>query len=240
VTQQEVMERKEKPQQVGEPMAVLPVGQVEQAVAASMVPGTHILEETMVDNAEVEVILPELVQQEMDDSDDKAEDDDVKDEEEDDVPHVRHSTRIAGGVHKPHQYPMVTKPRKEKDEKGKQAIEKTKVDDIDMLVVSLQALDPVHKEDKGGAGVHSSHLFTVEKFVADSMHDKFKSRMVMNGNEQDTDMYLDRSSPTVAMHVLLTFLAVAMYNSMYVMAKIDVNVVFIQTKMVGSTSQQQV
>ncbi len=70
-------------------------------------------------------------------------------------------------------------------------------------------------------------------FTADGMHDKFKSRMVMNGNEQDRDMYLDRLSPTVAIHSLLTCLAVAAYNPMYVMAKIDIKGAFIQTEMVG-------
>jgi hypothetical protein len=94
-------------------------------------------------------------------------------------------------------------------------------------------LEPVCKEDIGNADVHNSHLFTVEKFTADGMHDKFKSRMVMNGNEQDPDMYPDHSSPTVAIHSLLTCLAVAAYNPTYVMAKIDVKGAFVQTEMVG-------
>jgi hypothetical protein len=40
------------------------------------------------------------IPQEPDDSDDKLKDDDVNDDEEDNVPQVRHSTRIAGGVWK--------------------------------------------------------------------------------------------------------------------------------------------
>jgi hypothetical protein len=51
-----------------------------------------------------------------------------------------------------------------------------------MLLVGLRALDPVRKEDIEGADVHNSHLFTVEKFMADGAHDKFKSRMVINGD----------------------------------------------------------
>jgi hypothetical protein len=130
---------------------------------------------------------------------------------------------------------MVTKlsKEKEKDEKRKKAIEKAEVDEIEMLLVSLQALEPVCREDIGDADVHNSHLFTMEKFTADGMHDKFKSRMVMNRNEQDPDMYPDRSSPTVAIHSLLTCLAVAAYNSMYIMAKIDMKGAFVQTEMVG-------
>jgi hypothetical protein len=98
--------------------------------------------------------------------------------------------RIAGGVHKSDRYAMVTKLRKEKekDEKWKQAIKKAEVDEIEMLLVSLQASDPIHKEDIGDAHVHNSHWFTIEKFLADDMHDEFKSRIVMNGNEQNPDM----------------------------------------------------
>jgi hypothetical protein len=69
--------------------------------------------------------------------------------------------------------------------------------------------------------------------LADGGHDKFKTHMVMNGNEQDPDMYLDLSSPTVAIHLLLMCLAVAVYNSTYKMAEIDVKGAFIQTEMVG-------
>ncbi len=102
------------------------VPQEEQAGQVSTVPGTQMLEEPM---GEIEEEPPELIPQEPDDSDDKAEDDDVKDEKEDDLPQVRRSTRIAGGVHKPDRYTMVTKLRKEKEknEKQKQAIEKAEV-----------------------------------------------------------------------------------------------------------------
>jgi hypothetical protein len=121
----------------------------------------------------------------------------------------------------------------EKDEDRRKAIEKAEIDEIEMLLVGLQALEPVYKEDIGNTDVHNSHLFTVEKFMADGTHDKFKSHMVMNRNEQDPDMYPDRSSPTVAIHSLLTCLTVAAYNPMYVMAKIDVKGAFTQTEMVG-------
>jgi hypothetical protein len=75
--------------------------------------------------------------------------------------------------------------------------------------------------------VHNSHLFTVEKFLADSTHVKFKSRKVMNGNEQHLDMYPDQSSPTVAIHSLLTCLMLAAYNSTYAMAKIGIKGAFV-------------
>ncbi len=115
--------------------------------------------------------------------DDKPEDDDINNDEEDDAPQVSHSTRIAGGVRKTDRYVMVTKLKKEKekDEKRKEAIEKAEVDEIEMPLVGLRALDPVRKEDIGDADIHNSHLFTIEKFLANSTHDKFKS----HGHERE-------------------------------------------------------
>ena len=120
---------------------------------------------------------------------------------------VRHSMRIAGGVHKSDRYAMVTKLRKEKekDEKWKQAIKKAEVDEIEMLLVGLQALNPLQKEDIEDAAVHNSHLFTVEKFLVDGMHDKFKSRMVMNGNEQDR--HVPRPVIAYGSHTLATYVS---------------------------------
>jgi hypothetical protein len=55
----------------------------------------------------------------------------------------------------------------------------------------------------------------------------------MNGNEQDPNMYPDWLSPMVAIHWLLTCLAVAAYSSTYIMAKIEVKSAFTQTEIVG-------
>jgi hypothetical protein len=233
VIQQEVLEREERPEAVGEQTAaVVPTAETEPV---STVPGTQGLEEPTVEVAETEKEPPELIPQELDESDDEAEDDDVEQEEEDDVPQVRHSTRIARGVRKPDRYAMVTKLRKEKekDKKWKEAKEKAELAEVEMLLVGLRALDPVRKEDIGDADAHNSHLFTVEKLTADGAHDKFKSGMVMNGDEQDPNMYPERSSPTVAIHSLLTCLAVAAYNATYIMAKIDMKGAFVITEMVG-------
>jgi hypothetical protein len=130
---------------------------------------------------------------------------------------------------------MVTKmnKEKEKDKNKRKAIEKAEVDKMELLLMGLQVLEPVCEEDIGSMDVHKSHLFMVYKFMADSRHDKFNSCMVMNGNEQDLEMYPDRSSPVVAIHLLLTCLTAAAYNPTYVMAKIDVKVAFVQTEMVG-------
>jgi hypothetical protein len=44
------------------------------------------------------------------------------------------------------------------------------------------------------------HLFIVEKFMADGQHDKFKSRLVLHGNKQDSTLYPDSSSGSGAHH----------------------------------------
>jgi hypothetical protein len=57
--------------------------------------------------------------------------------------------------------------------------------------------------------------------------------MVANGDEQDPQLYPDRSSPTVALHSIFACLAVAAYTRQYTIAKIDVKGAFIQTEMEG-------
>ena len=49
-------------------------------------------------------------------------------------------------------------------------------------------------------------MFTVDKFLAGGAFDKCKGRVVLHGNEQDLEMYPDRSSPTVAVHSIFACL----------------------------------
>lgn len=63
----------------------------------------------------------------------------------------------------------------------------------------------------------------VEKFLVDGSHDKYESRVVAHGNEQDSTTYADWSPPTVAIQPLMTCLAVAVYNSDCVLGKLDPN-----------------
>jgi hypothetical protein len=51
--------------------------------------------------------------------------------------------------------------------------------------MDLQALEPVFKHEMDGVRPYNCHLFSVETFLADGQHDKSKSRMVINGDEQD-------------------------------------------------------
>jgi hypothetical protein len=65
-------------------------------------------------------------------------------------------------------------------------------------------------------------------------HDKTKSRIVAHGDEQDTTMYADRSSPTAGIHSIMSCLTVVACNPEYKVAKLDVKGAFIQTEMSGT------
>lgn len=94
-------------------------------------------------------------------------------------------------------------------------------------------MEAVHEEDVEGRA-HGCHMFTVEdKFLADGAFDKCKGSVVLHGNEQDPEMYPDRSSPTVAVHSMFACLTAAAHAGFKEVAKIDVKGAFIQTPMEG-------
>jgi hypothetical protein len=98
----------------------------------------------------------------------------------------------------------------------------------------LKAVEPVKKEEiPTGIPAFNPRLFTVQKFKADGTRDKFKSRLVAHGNEQDSMLYLDCSSPTAQLHSIMTCLPVVASNPQYSIAKLDVKGAFIQTEMSG-------
>jgi hypothetical protein len=76
-------------------------------------------------------------------------------------------------------------------------------------------------------------MFSVEKFTMEGEFDKVKARMVANGSEQDPSLYPDKSSPTVAVHFILSCLTMGAYNNSYKMAKIYIKGAFIQMEMEG-------
>jgi hypothetical protein len=107
-------------------------------------------------------------------------------------------------------------------------------EEIKLVFNDLKAVELVMKEDiPKGFKAHNTHLFTVEKFLADGRHEKYKSRLVAHGNEQDVMLYADRSSPTASIHAIFTCLTVAACNPDYVVGKLDVKGAFIQTEMSG-------
>jgi hypothetical protein len=163
--------------------------------------------------------VPELTPAEDDESEDEAEDDEESDnEEEESEPEgvLRRSERIKKGVRKPTRYAGHTK-------------------EIELVFKDLKAVQVVKREDiPKGIPAFGTHLFTVEKFKADGSTDKFKSRLVAHGNEQDASLYPDRSSPTAQMHAIMTCLTVAACNPQYKVAKLDVKGAFMQTEMSGT------
>ncbi len=165
------------------------------------------------------------------DPEDDASDNEAEEEEEENRP--RRSARIASGILKPSRYTMATKIIKQQSnsEERNTAIEKAESEEIELLFVGLRALQPVLPQELGDTKPFRCHMFTVEKFLADGSFDKVKTRMVANGDEQDPQLYPDRSSPTVALHSIFACLAVAAYTRQYTVAKIDVKGAFIQTEM---------
>jgi hypothetical protein len=89
-------------------------------------------------------------------------------------------------------------------------IAKAKCKEIEVVFHNLKAVETVRKEmiplEIPG---NNTHLFTIEKFKADGSRDKFKSRLVTQGNEQDTILYPDLSSPTAHLQSIMMCLTVA-------------------------------
>jgi hypothetical protein len=186
---------------------------------------------------ELEDQCPDLVAQEDDDdSDDEME---IVEEEERDVEVApRRSERIRQGVDKPSRYAAATAKLREgrhNEEKKNAAIKAAKIAEIKQVFADLKALELVdRKEIPEGIKPLGCHLFTVEKFDATGQHEKYKSRLVSHGNEQDTSLYPDRSSPTVSVHAILTCLVLGACNAEYTLGKIGVKGAFIQTEMSGT------
>jgi hypothetical protein len=121
--------------------------------------------------------------------------------------------------------------KKEKTQRSRQQ----RIAEIKQVFEELKALEPVdRKEIPEGIKPLDCHLFTMEKFDASGQHEKYKSRLVLHGNEQDTSLYPDWSSPTVSVPAILTCLALAACNGEYTLGKIDVKGAFIQTQMSGT------
>jgi hypothetical protein len=200
-------------------------------------PETVTFEDVTARNEEHEDAVPDLEPQEDDESDDEA-DNESEDEEsvEGGETMVRRSARIKAGVKKPARYAMHTKLKRgtHNDEATNEQIEVAEKAEIQIVFKDLKAVEPVKREDiPQGIPTFNTHLFTVEKFKADGTRDKLKSCLLAHGNEQDTMLYPDRSTPTAQMHSIMSCLAVAACNPQCHIAKLDVKGAFIQTEMSG-------
>ena len=118
---------------------------------------------------------------------------------------------------------------KEKDPKRIKQIEEAEKAEIELLFTDLCGLKPVpeHKD------AYRCHMFSVEKTLVTGEHDTFKSRLVFDGSEQEAELFLDKSSPTAALHSLMVRLSLAAQKGFKKFGKIDVKGAIIQTEMEG-------
>jgi len=201
---------------------------------------------TEAEEQSLEVVEPAILQEELTDEavpdlvDDVENSDDEGDDEESVVeesePGIATRTRSQTGteINPPKRFTMAVKVNKSQETgERKAAIAKAEKDEIELLFVDLGGLKPEYAENMKGKKAYNCHMFGVEKFLATGEHDKFKARLVFNGNEQDADLFPDRSSPTAALHSIMACLAVAASNGITKVGKIDVKGAFIQTEMEG-------
>jgi hypothetical protein len=123
----------------------------------------------------VDVNMPELIDQGDDELDDEPESSDSDDKDNQEI--LQRSARLMAGVKKPVQFRQVTHTVKlmngdNNDKQEKEGIEKVQVEEIKLVLDNLKAIEAVKKESIP-EGVHNTHLFTVEKFLANGEHDKF-------------------------------------------------------------------
>jgi hypothetical protein len=204
------------------------IGQQEDRLAAEDT------EEKVDEGAEQEPSDNPVKDDEAEESENEGESDDETEEESDN--RVRRSDRIRAGIKRPDRYAVHTKLRqgKHNSEVTNESIEAAEREEIKLVFEELKVVEVVRKEDiPVGIPAFNSHLFTIEKFKADGSHDKYKSRLVAHGNEQDTKLYPDRASPTAQLHSIMTCLAVAACNEKCSVGKLDIKGAFIQTEMTG-------
>ena len=142
------------------------------------------------------------------------------------------TTRSGRSIHRPVRYVQVTKVSREnwKMEASTIAIEA----ELRMLFEDLKALRCVRRASiKAGMKILKSHIFMVEKYLANGSFYKMKARLVANGRDQDAEMYPDKSSPMVAVHSVFTALGLASGKPWQIVIKIDIKGAFVQTPMKG-------
>jgi hypothetical protein len=142
------------------------------------------------------------------------------------------TTRSGRSVIRPSRFVQVTKVGREdwKTEASTIAIKA----ELKMLFEDLKALRCVRRaEIKAGTKILKSHMFVVEKYLANGNFDKMKARLVADSRDQDATMYPDKSSPTVAIHSVFTALGLASEKPWRIVVKIDIKGAFVQTPMKG-------
>jgi len=141
---------------------------------------------------------------------DIAEEENVKVEEEGGTQVI---TRSGRQVIRPSRYAMVMKVARSawQEEAAKEAIKK----ELAQLVEELVAIVPVKRTSiPEGVTILKSHMFLINKYLADGGFDKVKARLVADRRDQDPEMFPNKSSPTVAIQSVFTFSGVGMSETL--------------------------
>jgi hypothetical protein len=187
------------------------------------IPGEN-LEENLEEHQEAD----ELESQEAGELPGELAQDDVPDGGE--VVDAVNRTRSGHRVVLPSRFMNVTKVKEWKTEAVDVAIKA----ELRMLFEELKALRCVKRASiKAGTKILKSHMFVVEKYLANGLFDKMKARLVVDGRDQDEEMYPNKSSPTVAVHSVFTALGLASGKWWRIVMKIDIKGAFVQTPMEG-------
>ncbi len=102
------------------------------------------------------------------------------------------------------------------------------------MFLELVALVPLRRHQiPATVTILKSHLFLVNKYLANGDFDKVKARLVADGRDQDHEMYPDKLSLTVAIHSVFTVLGLACQKRWRIVVKIDIKGAFVQTPMTG-------
>jgi hypothetical protein len=112
--------------------------------------------------------------------------------------------------------------------------------ELRMLFEELKALRCVKQASiKAGTKILKSHMFMVEKYLANGSFDKMKARLVDDGRDQDEEMYPNKSLPIVAVHSVFTVLGLASRKRWGIVIKIDIKGAFVQTPMEGEVYESE-
>jgi len=141
-------------------------------------------------------------------------------------------TRSGRQVTRPSRYAMVMKVARSawQEEAAKEAIKR----ELAQLIKELVAIVPVKRTSiPQGVTILKSHMFLINKYLANGGFDKVKARLIADGRDQDPEMFPNKSSPTVAIQSVFTVLGLACQKRRRIVAKIDIKGAFIQTPMRG-------
>jgi len=106
--------------------------------------------------------------------------------------------------------------------------------ELKQLFKDLQALHPVLKKDiPPDTKLLRSDMFVAEKYLACGKFDKMKARLVADGQDQNPEMFPNKSSPTVAIQSVLVVLGIITACSRKVIIKIGIKGAYVKTPMIG-------